>query len=168
MRARNMFLKGGFAVGLDFSSGYHCLSMHHEDRKYLAFALHVSELPQSAVDWIHVNHPTVFLEERQCFIFEYIALPFGLSTSCRTFNDLVTALLGFWRLCPTNAECTRVSSYIDDVLGSTLKFDSVYKCISAQQCQWANTTSHSTQAMRLSIMMVYEAASLGLSLKIKK
>ena len=63
--------------------------------------------------------------ERQCFVFYYIALPFGLSSSCRTFNDLVTTRMGFLHRCPLNGESTRVSSYIDDVLGSSLTFDSV-------------------------------------------
>ena len=147
LKARNIFVQGGFAVGLDFSSGYHCISMHHDDRKYLAFALNESELPADAVVWLHENFPHSFHKGRRCFIFEYLALPFGLSSSCRTFNDLVTSLLAFWRRCPLDGRPTRVSSYIDDVLGVTDAFDS---------------------AMRLSILMVFEAASLGLSLKIPK
>ena len=143
LRARNMFIPDGFAVGLDFSSGYHCISMHPDDRKYLAFALHESELPQQAVEWLHANHPEAYLPERRCFIFEYIALPFGLSSSCRTFNDLVTALLGFWRRCPLDGRPTRASSYIDDVLGVTLKFDSV----SCEHSVTIVTMSNTTNAM---------------------
>ena len=147
LKARNIFIPNGFLVGLDFASGYHCLSMHEDDRKYLAFALDESELTEEAVAWLHANHPNCYHKARRCFVFEYLALPFGLSSSCRTFNDLVTALMAFWRRCPVDGAPTRVSSYIDDVHGVTARFDS---------------------AMKLSILMVYEAASLGLSLKIPK
>ena len=147
LKARNIFIQGGFAVGLDFSSGYHCIAMNDDDRKFLAFALDEHELPDGAAAWLHKHFPNSYHQGRRCFVFEYIALPFGLSSSCRTFNDLVTALLAFWRRCPIDGRPTRVSSYIDDVLGVTEHFDS---------------------AMRLSILMVFEAASLGLSLKIPK
>ena len=110
------------AVGLDFASGYHCISMHSKDRTFLAFALHVSELPEEAVEWLHANFANSFLPSRQCFVFEYLALPFGLSSSCKTFNDLVTALAGFWRRCPLDNLATRVSSYIDDVTGVAASF----------------------------------------------
>ena len=66
------------------------------------------------------SHPS-----RKCFVFEYLALPFGLSSSCKTFNDLVTAFLGFWRRCPLDGLPTRASSYIYDVLGVAASFDSV-------------------------------------------
>ena len=147
LKARNIFIQGGFAVGLDFSSGYHCISMHDDDRRFLAFALNEDELPDDAAAWMHANFPNSYHKGRSCFIFEYLALPFGLSSSCRTFNDLVTSLLTFWRRCPLDGLPTRVSSYIDDVFGVAESFDS---------------------AMRLSVLMVFEAAVLGLSLKIPK
>ena len=125
LRARNIFLPGGFVVGLDFASGYHCISMHAKDRKFLAFALDEHELPEEAIKWLRTHHPNSYHPKRKCFVFEYLALPFGLSSSCRTFNDLVTALMGFWRRCPLDEAATRVSSYIDDVSGVTDSFDSV-------------------------------------------
>lgn len=147
LKARNIFIPNGFLVGLDFSSGYHCISMHEDDRTFLAFALDESELPADAAAWLHANYPNAYHKTKKCFVFEYLALPFGLSSSCQTFNDLVTALMAFWRRCAIDGRATRVSSYIDDVLGVMALFDS---------------------AMQLSILMVYEAASLGLSLKIVK
>lgn len=117
LKARNIFIPGGFLVGLDFSSGYHCISMHKDDRTYLAFALDESELPDEAVAWLHQNYPNAYHKAKKCFVFEYLALPFGLSSSCKTFNDLVTALMAFWQRCPLDGRPTRVSSYIDDVLG---------------------------------------------------
>lgn len=60
---------------------------------------------------------------------------------------MISALMGFWRRCDSDGENTTVSSYIDDIIGVTRNFSG---------------------AMELSIRMVYEAASLGLSLKVKK
>ena len=125
LRARNIFIPDGYAVGLDFSSGYHCIGMHSKHRKFLAFALNESELPDDALAWLRANFPTCYHPDRKCFIFEYLALPFGLSSSCKTFSELVTSLMGFWRLCPLDGSPTRVSSYIDDVTGVAGSFDSV-------------------------------------------
>ena len=125
LRARNMFMPGGFLIGSDFASGYHCISMHESHRKFVAFALHISELPPSAVKWLHDNYPEAFDAKKQAFIFRYAALPFGLSSSCKAFNDLISALMGFWRRCPIDGDFTRVSSYIDDVLAAIASFDTV-------------------------------------------
>lgn len=125
LRARNIFIPNGYAVGLDFASGYHCISMHSKSRTFLAFALHVSELTDDAVAWLHAQFPNAYLAEKKCFVFEYLALTFGLSSACKTFSELVTSLMGFWRTRPLDGSPTRVSSYIDDVTGVTVSFDSV-------------------------------------------
>ena len=125
LRTRNMLIPGGFLVGSDFASGYHCISMHEEHKKFVAFALHISELPDHAVEWLKKHFPESYLEHKQCFIFRYAALPFGLSSSCKTFNDLISALMGFWRRCPLDGTFTRVSSYIDDVTSVSAAFDTV-------------------------------------------
>lgn len=100
LKARNIFIKGGFVVGLDFASGYHCLAMHEKHRTYLAFALDIDELPVYAVSWLRERYPKSLHKTKNCFVFEYTALAFGLSSSCRAFNDLVTSLTRFWRTCP--------------------------------------------------------------------
>ena len=125
LRTRNMLIPGGFLVGSDFASGYHCISMHEEHKKYVAFALHISELPAAAIEWLKKNFPESYLEHKQCFVFRYAALPFGLSSSCKTFNDLISALMGFWRRCSVDGTPTRVSSYIDDLMSVTAAFDMV-------------------------------------------
>ena len=65
LKTRNMYTKGGFVIGSDFASGYHCIFMHEDDRKYLAFALHTSEVPEDALEWLHKNYPhTGLLREK--------------------------------------------------------------------------------------------------------
>ena len=147
MRIRNMYVPGGFVVGSDYASGYHCLYMDEKDTKYLAFALHTSELTPEAIAWLKANHPNSYLHRKRAFVFKCTALLFGLSTSCRAFNNLVTGVAGFWRTCPIGKRPSRVSSYIDDVHGVHKEFD---------------------KTMRMSILMVYEAAALGLNLRIPK
>lgn len=147
LRTRNMYVPNGYIIGSDFRSGYHCLYLHPNDRKYLAFALHVSELPESALTWLRANHPGAYHHPKRCYIFLYDALPFGLSSACRAFNSLVAALVGFWRTLPIEGESTRVSSYIDDVTAVQRTFRA---------------------ALRFSINIVYESASLGLALSIEK
>ena len=147
LRIRNMFIPNGYVIGSDFASGYHCLYIRESDRTYLAFALHISELTQDALDWLRKHHPYAYVHEKRCFVFKYIALPFGLSSSCRVFSLVVTALAGFWRTLPTEGESTRVSTYVDD----------------------ANSVNETFKAaLRMAIRIVYESASLGLSLQIPK
>ena len=112
MRARNMFKPGGFAITSDFSSGYHCLFLEENDRTFLAFALHVTELTHDTIEWLEENHSHAYLHSKRAYIFKYAALPFGLSTSCKTFNDLITALVGSWRRLESDGKETRASSYI--------------------------------------------------------
>ena len=115
LKTRNMYVKGGFLVGTDYSSGYHCLYLSKHHRKYLAFAMHVSELTDEALTFLWENHNEAFCQVNKCFIFEYVALPFGLSSSCRAFNDLISGLVGFWRRLPLPDGPVRASSYIEDI-----------------------------------------------------
>ena len=49
LKTRNMYVKDRFLVGTDYSSDYHCLYLSEDHRKYLAFALHVSEITVEAL-----------------------------------------------------------------------------------------------------------------------
>lgn len=147
LKTRNMYTRNGFVIGSDFASGYHCIFMREDQRTYLAFALHRSEIPDDAFKWLLKHYPEAYHAKKRSFIFRYCALPFGLTTSCKAFNTLITSLMGFWRRCACGGLPTRVSSYIDDLLSAHQTFDS---------------------AMAMAIRMVYESAALGLSLKIEK
>ena len=125
LRARNLYVPGGFLVGSDYSSGYHCIGMQEDHQRFLAFALHVDELTPEALKWLFDNYPNAYIKEKRCFVFKYTALPFGLSSSCKAFNDLVCALLGSWRRYHLAGESVRASSYIDDVHAVTKHFDQV-------------------------------------------
>ena len=112
--------------------------MDEGDTKYLAFALHESEVPIAAWAQLHKEHPHAYMKTKNVFVFHYRVLPFGLSTSCKVFSKLITALVGFWRRCPSLDGPTRVSSYIDDI-------QAVHKSFVA--------------SLRMAIMIVYESVS---------
>ena len=147
LKTRNMYMQDGFLIGSDYQSGYHCVYVRPEDRKYLGFALHLSELTDDARKWLFEHFPNAYYHKKRCFIFFYAVLPFGLGSSCKVFNSLICALVSFWRRCDSDGHATRASSYIDDIASAVHAF---------------------SLAMRTSIRMVYEAASLGLSLQIRK
>ena len=48
-----MYIPGGYIIGSDFRSGYHCLYMHEDDKKYLAFALGQEEV--SPEEWARLH-----------------------------------------------------------------------------------------------------------------
>ena len=125
LRARNMYIPNGFIVGSDYSSGYHCIGMREDHQRFLDFALHVDELTPEAFKWLSSNYPICYHKEKRCFIFKYAALSFGLSSSCKAFNDLVCALMGSWRRYSIGGDPIRASSYIDDVHAVTRLFDQV-------------------------------------------
>ena len=93
LRSRNMYISNGYMVGSDFSSGYHCIYVKEEHQKYLAFALHVSELPAEAIKWLQQNFPKSYYHKKRCFIFKCVTLTFGMSSSCNAFSSLVTSLV---------------------------------------------------------------------------
>ena len=77
-------------------------------------------------------------------------LSFDLYTRCKVFNTIISVLVSFWRRCGSGPHPTSVSSYIDNIIEANDRFSS---------------------AMKLSIYMIFEAASLGLTrkmIKIKK
>ena len=60
LRTRNMFMPNGFLVGSDYKSGYHCVFIHPDFQKYLAFALHISELTDDAIAWLKREFPHAY------------------------------------------------------------------------------------------------------------
>ena len=147
LKTRNIYIPGGYAITSDFASGYHCLRMFADHRKYLAFALDVTEIPEDALKWLIKEYPEAFLHAKGCVVFVYLALPFGLASSCKAFNNLISALAGFWRRCDVQGFAVRASSYIDDISA----VQKLFGC-----------------SLEMAIRMVFEAASLGLHFKIKK
>lgn len=146
-RVRNIMNPGDFAWTADCSSGYHHFGIAEEHRTFMAFALHMTELCREAKQWLELNCPYSFHKKSGCFILVFNVLPFGLAPACAAFSSVITAVVGFWRTRTINGSATRLSSYIDDILGVMSNFD---------------------DALALAIEVVYEAAALGISLNIQK
>ena len=77
LKTRNMYIPGDYAIGSDFASGYHCIYMAPNHKKYVAFALHVSELTKEALTWLFLHYPQAYYHTKRLFIFCYAALPVG-------------------------------------------------------------------------------------------
>ena len=127
LKTRNMFIPGGLLIGSDFASGYHCIFMHRDSQKYVAFALHMDDLTDDAKCWLGRHHKHAYYHKKRCYIFKYRVLPFGLSTSCAVFDTVISSLMGAWRRYSIAGENTRVSSYIDDISAVMKKFDTAMK-----------------------------------------
>lgn len=82
---------GNWMFTWDFTSGYHHLSINPRQCKYLGFSYH----------WPHGQHR----------YFEFLQLPFGLSSACYVYSKLTRPLIKFWR-----AQGVEAFMFIDDGL----------------------------------------------------
>ena len=79
---------------MDLASGYHNFRINESQQDLMGIAVHISELPTQAIQWLR-SHPSARGCEAQgsgLFYFTIVALPFGLAPSCAVFSDVVTAL----------------------------------------------------------------------------
>ena len=101
---------------MDLASGYHNFRINESQQDLMGIAVHISELPTQAIQWLR-SHPSARGCEAQgsgLFYFTIVALPFGLAPSCAVFSDVVTALAAAWRRHQVCCLPLRLSSYIDD------------------------------------------------------
>ena len=75
---------------MDLVSGYHNIGIHESQWGLMVIALEACEIPQSAISWLEKNVPGYI--ERSRFYFQFLALPFGLASSCAVFSDVITDL----------------------------------------------------------------------------
>ena len=134
-------------LSMDMASGYHNIRIHKDQWRLLGIALHVSELPPEAVEFLRANYPESEDVASATFYFLTVALPFGLGPSCAVFSDVVTALAAAWRRHSVCGLPVRLSTYIDDVLG----------------------VAHSVRAaLILAIEVTYELSAAGLTAAVLK
>ena len=120
-RIRSMFQRQGRApppwgFTMDLASGYHNFRVAEHQQDLLGIAIHISELPVAAIQWLR-SHPSAQgceVKQSGLFYFTIIALPFGLAPSCAIFSDVVTALAASWRRHRVCLQPLRLASYIDD------------------------------------------------------
>ena len=134
-------------LSMDMASGYHNIRIHKDQWRLLGIALHVSELPPEAVEFLRANYPESEDVASATFYFLTVALPFGLGPSCRVFSEVATAFSATWRRHEVCNRPVRLSSYIDDYLP-------VAPGVRA--------------ALILSIELVYEFTAVGITLNIAK
>ena len=119
-KIRNLLLFGTPGQGetwytsLDLASGYHNLWVDKSQWDLMGLAIGENELPPRAVRYLRTKYPFAEHKQSRNFYFIMRALPFGLSSSCAVFLDVVTALAAAWRRHKVCAVPVRLTSYIDD------------------------------------------------------
>ena len=101
---------------MDLASGYHNFRISPHQQHLMGIAIHASELPPKAIQWLRSDNSAQGCEDAQSglFYFTIVALPFGLGPSCAVFSDIVTALAAAWRRHRVCLQPVRLTSYIDD------------------------------------------------------
>ena len=137
--------KGSWGFTMDLTSGYHNIGIHESQWGLMGIVLEACELPPQAISWLEANAPDC--REGACFYFQFLALPFGLASSCAVFSDVVTALAASWRRHHICLRPVRLSSYIDD---------------------FVNVAPSARAALVQVIEIVYETTAVGLTLAVHK
>ena len=134
-------------ITMDLASGYHNFWIHKKQWPLMGIAIHVTELPAEAIEWLRRHFPKTEDKRTETFYFIMRALPFGLSSSCAVFSDVVTALAAAWRRHEICARPLRVTSYIDDYL---------------------SVSPSARAALVAAVELVYEATAAGLTINVQK
>lgn len=136
-----------WSITMDLASGYHNFWVDESQWPLMGFALHASELPAEAVEYLRKHFPECEDKASGNFYFLMRALPFGLGPSCAAFSLVTTSLAASWRRHPVCGLPLRLTSYIDDFL-------SISKILRA--------------ALIAAIELVYEATAAGLTISVEK
>ena len=136
-----------WGITMDLASGYHNFWVARHQWKYMGFALHRSELPVEAIEFLRSLAPECEDNESGNFYFLMRALGFGLAPSCAVFSLVVTSLAASWRRHTICGNPLRLTSYIDDffALARTIR-----------------------EAIIASIELLYEATAAGLTINVGK
>ena len=134
-------------LSLDMSSGYHNIRIAKDQWRLLGIALHASELPTEAIEFLRANFPHSEDRVTGNFYFLAVGLPFGLGPSCAVFSDVSTAFAAAWRRHEVCGRPVRLTNYIDDYLPI------------AQSAR---------AALILSIELIYEFTAVGVTLNVDK
>ena len=136
-----------WSITMDLASGYHNFWIDESQWDLMGFAMHRSELPAKAIQYLRKHFPECEDAESGNFYFLMRALPFGLGPACAAFSMVTTALAASWRRHPICGTPLRLTSYIDDFL-------SISRILRA--------------ALIAAIELVYEATAAGLTISVEK
>ena len=140
-------LRVAWLITMGHASGYHNFWIARDQWHLMGFALHRSELPAEAIEFLRQHFPECEDHQSGNFYFLMRALPFGLAPSCAVFSLVVTALAAAWRRHKVCCIPTRLTSYIDDFL---------------------SISKTARQALISAIELVYEATVAGLTIQVEK
>ena len=136
-----------WGITMDLASGYHNFWIVKHQWKYMGFALHRSELPVAAIEFLRDTAPECEDDVSGNFYLLMRALGFGLAPSCAVFSLVATSLAASWRRHTICRNPVRLTSYIDDyfALARTVR-----------------------EALIAAIELLYEATAAGLTINVGK
>ena len=136
-----------WGITMDLASGYHNFWISPHQWTYMGFALHRSELPVEAIEFLRARFPECEDHASGIFYFLMRALGFGLAPSCSVFSLIATSLAASWRRHAICGNPLRLTSYIDDffALAKTIR-----------------------ETLIAAIELLYEATAAGLTINVGK
>ena len=106
------YRQGQLYIGFDLHNGFFNQMYCKEDRHWVCFRIHKSELEPGHVDWLQKRFPTSWVGDY--VYFNYCGLVMGLSPSCQQLLRVNNAMLAVWRQFPVKGATWDASVYIDD------------------------------------------------------
>ena len=106
------YRQGQMYIGFDLHNGFFNQMYCQEDRKWVCFRIHESELKQGHVKALRERFPTSWVNDY--VYFNYCGLVMGLSPSCQQLSRVNNAMLAVWRKFPVKDATWDATSYIDD------------------------------------------------------
>ena len=111
---RSHYTQGQWHVGYDLHNGFFNQQYVEEDRKWVCFRIHETELQQCHVADLKRRFPTSWVGGY--IYFNYVGLVMGLSPSCQQLQRVNETMLRVWRRFKVRKAEWDATSYIDDLM----------------------------------------------------
>ena len=111
---RTQFQYKQMYVGFDLHNGFFNQQYHEDDRRWVCFRIHRSELAPEHVRFLKKRFPTSWVGGY--VYFSYRGLVMGLGPSCQQLSRVNLAMLRVWRRFVVKGISWDATSYIDDLM----------------------------------------------------
>ena len=140
------YRQGQMYIGFDLHNGFFNQMYCEEDKKWVCFRIHESELKPEHVAFLRKRFPTSWVDGY--VYFNYNGLVMGLSPSCQQLSRVNNAMLAVWRRFPIKNATWDATCYIDDSMA------------------WVNGTFVS--CVELALRLLTEQVVLGFSVNLNE
>ena len=143
---RAHYRQGQMYIGFDLHNGFFNQMYCEEDKQWVCFRIHESELKPGHVAILRKRFPTSWVHDY--VYFNYNGLVMGLSPSCQQLSRVNNAMLSVWRRFPIKNATWDATCYIDDSMA------------------WVNGTFAS--GIELALRLLAEQVVLGFSVNLNE